>query len=301
MFSSPAKRRKTSRTTAVDASQTNIQSFDQSSRAGSQDPPSFQLPTKASLARSNRDSLPDEANRSPTRSPRRPGSASRDGPRGQDEGPGFGLRDRKAFRRSLASASPNPMSPLKSSPRKSLAFAVPPRRVSKRIMPSDLAFGSPIARNKAPEPSKTNAPEISGLDGADEADANMDPFPPIDFGEPDLPPTPTQLGILVRGASKELMSSSPSAQHATRARRRTMDTLKPSPPKVKGVDTAEQDLPELSLGQPLLPESVLKNRKLKRELSTEMKGLKNDITELQGLTEKLNGPDTNDVDFDKLM
>lgn len=313
MLSSPPKRRKISGTTSIDASQTEQQPFNRGGRAGSHDLPSFQSPTKASLARSSRDSLLHE-NRSPTRSPWRPGNSNQDGQQARDEGQVPGLRDRKALRRSLGSVSP--MSAFRFSPRKSpgkiQAFAVPPRRVSRRIMPPDLAFGSPTAmRNKVPEPTRTGTPELPGFDGAaDVGDPKMDFFPSNEaLGEPDLPPTPTQLGMMrPQGRAKGLTSSSPSARQATRARRRSVDTLKPRALDVKRVrDGGKQgDLSEgLSLGQPLFPEAVLKKQKLKKALSAEMQKLKDEIEELRSLTEKLHDTDTKPEptteDFNKLM
>ncbi|RMJ22997.1 hypothetical protein PHISP_06137 [Aspergillus sp. HF37] len=309
MLSSPAKRRKISRTSAVDASQTKRQPFDHATRAGSHELPSFQSPTKASLTRSSREFIPHEDS-SPTRSPRRPGGRQD----GQDDGGRVpGIRDRKAVRRSLGSASP--MSALRNSPRKTpgdiQAFAVPPRRVSRKIMPSDIALGSPMPiRNKAPESLRTNV-EVSGLDGAaDEGDENMDLSAPLGgLEEPDLPPTPAQLEMMPPpGGPKGLIGTSPSARHATRSRRKSADTLKSRPLNVAGIDAGAElgGLPgEFSLGQPLLPEAVSKRQKLKKDLSAERRQLKDEIAELQGLTEKLNDPGTKvepgTEDFNKLM
>ena len=319
MISSPPKRRKTNRTAALDASQTNQPSFDQGSRARSHDSPSFLLPTKSSLARSNSVDQARAISRSPTRSPRR--AMDEDGENAQKEQAGgrvFGLRDRKALRPSMGSIA-SPMSPLRQSPRRTSAglqvFAAPPRRVSRRIMPSDLAFGSPIARNKLTEATQTSAPpnqpafELDGAAG--ETDAGIDHFPTIEgFEEPELPPTPTQLGLEPPpGRRKGMMSSSPSTRHGKMARRRIPDTQKSSPLKPKGVEAEwepdDQSGAEFLTGQALFPEPVLKKQKLKRELSAQLQQLKDDLTELGVWTEKLNdrskNPEHDGEDFTKLM
>lgn len=303
MFSSPAKRRKTSETTAVDASQTN---------QDDQPAPSFQQPTISSLARRGSD-ISTHLNRSPTRSPQRPTSRGSQPGRKVPESRVFGLRDRKALRPSLGSASP---SVSQFSPRRRSggvqAFAIPPRRVSKRIAPSDLTFGSPATKTQAPEP-QDNTPEdqlASGLaDAVGEAD-DAEPIPFISYDgadEPDLPPTPTQLGIEpAPGGQKGLMSSSPSTRLERRTRRRLADPVKSSPLKFKGADEVEaEDLSgtALALDGPLLPEAVLKKQNTKRELSAELQRLKDDIGKLNDWNEKLNRPGgvLESEDFSRLM
>lgn len=182
-------------------------------------------------------------------------------------------------------------------------------------MPSDLAFGSPIAREKMPESAQANTPRRKSaleLDGAPgELDADMDHFPSIEgLEEPELPPTPTQLGLeLPPGRRKGLMSSSPSTRHGRWARRRISNAGKSSTLKAKDIDTGgePEDMPEagLLLDRYLFPEAVLKKQKLKRDLSTELQQLKDDIAELEAWTEKLNDPDKfpdpQTEDFSKFM
>lgn len=177
-------------------------------------------------------------------------------------------------------------------------------------MPSDLTFGSPIARQKMPQSTQENPPQhrsALGLDGAaGEADADMDNFPLIEgLEEPELPPTPTQLGLELPPGRR----SSPSTRHGRWAKRRMTDIGKSSPLKAKGVD-AGRELGEMLeagplLGQALFPEAVLKKQKLKQNLSTELQQLRNDVTELEAWTDNLNDPDKNQDlqpdDFNKLM
>lgn len=323
MLSSPAKRRKTSETTAaaIDASQSNQQAHENHHRVH-QHRPSFQSPTKASLARSH----PDILARAISRSPTIPASKGNKNGREQEliDSRTFGLRDRKALRPSLT-ADANPVDGLKLSPRRRssglAAFAAPPRRVSRRIAPSDLAFGTPEAKtqnvtDRPPEdtPEDQLASELGSATGgfdANNMDANPLPLEEEEEGlqEPDLPLTPTQLGLeKPPGRPKGLSSSSPSAQYEKRARQRINDTPKPSPLRLKNsnLDAKPDDLSGtgLAMDQGLTSESALRKRRARKELSNELQQLKDDVAELESWTEKLNKPDKrpdSSEDLGKLM
>lgn len=310
MLSSPAKRRKTSETTAaaIDASQSNQQAHENHHRVH-QHRPSFQSPTKASLARWH----PDILARAISRSPTIPASKGNKNGREQEliDSRTFGLRDRKALRPPLT-ADANPVDGLKLSPRRRssglAAFAAPPRRVSRRIAPSDLAFGTPEAKtqnvtDRPPEdtPEDQLASELGSATGgfdANNMDANPLPLEEEEEGlqEPDLPLTPTQLGLeKPPGRPKGLSSSSPSAQYEKRARQRINDTPKPSPLRLKNsnLDAKPDDLSGtgLAMDQGLTSESALRKRRARKELSDELQQLKDDVAELESWTEKLNKPD----------
>ncbi|KAL4937396.1 hypothetical protein BDV06DRAFT_202990 [Aspergillus oleicola] len=269
--------------------------------------PSFQAPTKASLARSHPEILERALSRSPSRNARR---ASQDEKQKDAEARAFGLRDRKALRPSITlTASPSnslnrgSQSPFNARRRSSglAAFAAPPRRVSKRIRASDLIFQSPTAsQGTRVEASLENTPEgqlASELGSATGADMSGDMDGPSlhdgdAFDEPDLPPTPTQLGLeSPPGRPRGLLSSSPTAQHAKWGKRRAAGDLENSPSKLRTVDfgTEAEDLTEhvATMNDPLFPESVVKKRKLRRELSTDLSSLKRDIARLEGFCEKL--------------
>lgn len=323
MLSSPAKRRKTSETTAaaIDASQSNQQAHENDHRVH-QRRPSFQSPTEASLARSH----PDILARAISRSPTRPASKGNKNGREQEliDSRTFGLRDRKALRPSLT-ADANPVDGLKLSPRRRssglAAFAAPPRRVSRRIAPSDLAFGTPEAKtqnvtDRPPEdtPEDQLASELGSATGgfdANNMDANPLPLEEEEEGlqEPDLPLTPTQLGLeKPPGRPKGLSSSSPSAQYEKRARQRINDTPKPSPLRLKNsnLDAKPDDLSGtgLAMDQGLTSKSALRKRRARKELSDELRQLKDDVAELESWTEKLNKPDKrpdSSEDLGKLM
>lgn len=112
------------------------------------------------------------------------------------------------------------------------------------------------------------------------------------FDEPDLPPTPTQLGLQPPpGRPKGLFSSSPSIQHGKWAKRRATGDLENSPSKLRTVDygTEPKDLTEhvATMNDSLFPESVVKKRRVMRELSADLESFNQDIVKLEGLCEKL--------------
>lgn len=311
MLSSPAKRRKTGETTAaaVDASQTNQQAHENNGRGNARRRPSFQSPTKANLARSHPDILARAINRSPTR-PASRGSRNGSGQDEQAESRIFGLRDRKALRPSLTSTGSPIDGPKQSPNRRSsglAAFAAPPRRVSRRIGPLDLTFGTPDIKSQNPPADRRpeDTPEDQLASELDSATGDMNAndlggdLPLLQEGlqEPDLPPTPTQLGLeRPPGRLKGLMSSSPIAQYEKRARRRVDDTFKPSPLKLKrfgvGVESGEMPEEDPATDQALLSESALKKQTVRKDLSAELQRLKDDIAELETLTAKVNQPES---------
>ncbi|GFF33677.1 hypothetical protein IFM61606_04771 [Aspergillus udagawae] len=283
--------------------------------------PTFQAPTKASLARSHPEILERSHNKSPGKDQNQ-GDQQR-----QAETGVFGLRDRKAFRPSLAStASPiraarqagdarSPFSTRRSSGIQ--AFAAPPRRVSRKITPADFVFGSPAnlpnnARNAEPinTPEDQLASELGSATG--EVNVSIDSEQPSlheEFEEPDLPPTPTQLGLEnPPERPRGLLSSSPSTQPGRFRTRRTGDLLEKSPSKLRRVDYGSQTSDLSGLGvivsKESLPEPVVKKQKLKRELSADLSKLKEDIAELESWSERLGQEHETiepDHDLDKLI
>ncbi|KAL2836531.1 hypothetical protein BJY01DRAFT_55774 [Aspergillus pseudoustus] len=273
--------------------------------------PSFQAPTKASLARSHPDILERALSRSPARKLSR--RASREGQQNEAEMRGFGLRDRKALRPSITlTASPittlnrsqqSPLSFLPSRRSSGLgAFAAPPRRVSKRISASDLLFQSPTASQQTrAETSLINTPEDqlaselgSATGVADMGDDDLEgPSLHDGFDEPDLPPTPTQLGLeRPPGRPRGFLNSSSPGKEQWGKRRATGD-LEQSPSKLRiinyGTEPGE-DLTEhvaITMNDALFPESVHKKRKLRRELSNDLESLKRDVVKLEGLCQQL--------------
>ncbi|KAL2832396.1 hypothetical protein BDW59DRAFT_139179 [Aspergillus cavernicola] len=277
--------------------------------------PSFRAPTKASLARSHPDILERSLSRSPTRKSAQRGS--KNDQQKDAETRAFGLRDRKALRPSITlTTSPSDSlrqgqeSPVAFPSRRSSglgAFAAPPRRVSKRISASDFMFQSPMTpQENITDASMINTPEdqlateLVNATGATDLSVDLEAGPSLHdgFNEPDLPPTPTQLGLeRPPGRPRGLLSSSPSVQHAKWGRRRATGDLEQSPSKLRTVDygAEAEDLTDhvTTMNDALFPGSVFKKRKLRRELSADLETLKQDITKLEGLCEKLDRHEEN--------
>lgn len=312
MLSSPAKRRKTSpaAAVAVDASETTQRPLNGNSR-----PASFQSPTRASLARSHHDVPSRVLSRSPTRSPQRPASkGSQSGQNQQTEERVFGLRDRKALRPSLTlSGSPFKGPRLSgglhalSSRRRSSgipAFAAPPRRVSRKIRPSDLVPGAPkVPESNSSPRAHANTPDdqlTSELGAATrETEADWVLEPPVleeEYGEPDLPPTPTELGLeKAPERPKGLLSSSPSSRREKRRRRRAREEFKSSPLRPGGGQTTRVG-ETLSMARPTsdqdeVPDAVRKRQTLKDELSAQLQQLKHEVSQLEHWAQRSERPD----------
>lgn len=290
MLSSPAKRRKTGETTAasVDASRTNQQSVERNATVRPNSRPSFQSPTKASLARSH----PDILARAISRSPTRPGSRHDGQEQESADSRLFGLRDRKALRPSLTSNA-DPAEELQTSPRRRSTVTAPARR---EPGPADTVDTPEPESQRVPDRTEEGTSESQpdsevGRAAADNMGSRSS-FLQQAFEEPDLPPTPTELGLEPPpGRPRGLSSSSPSAQYEKRARRRIDDAPKPSPLKQRLLEAdrgSDDDVPETG---PTTRESLPSGQsKEKKGLSAELQKLKDDVAELEAWTEMLESP-----------
>lgn len=312
-MNSPPKRRRTGE--AVDFSIGASQPPALSRELRSPSRASFQSPTRASLARSHPEVLERALSRSPTR--QSPSRDSQNKQPAQDDARSVGLRDRKAFRPSL-----NPSSPLKASrtsaspmlfspsrrPSGIQAFSKPPRRLSKRISAADFVFGSPVRKQpqKQPQPAEdlSNTPEgqlALELDTATH-DAGMDlDMDTNELGggimgddddslEPDLPPTPTQLGrVKAPDRPRGPLSSSPSARHEKRMKRQASDMLQGSPLKTLKFQspTEESPLDHTSITQDNVSAAFFEKHKSRRNLDAELRRLKNEVADLSKWAEKV--------------
>lgn len=255
MLSSPAKRRKTGETTATatsgDASRThqsqNQQAVERNATARPNRRPSFQSPTKASLARSH----PDILARAISRSPTRPGSRHGGGggqERDSTDSRLSGLRDRRVLRPSLTSNA------------------------------------GPAESQRVPDREDVPEPELPRSSFIQQA-----------FEEPELPPTPTELGLEPPpGRPRGLSSSSPSAQYEKRARRRIDDAPKPSPLKQRLLETdrgsGDDEVPEPE-PKPARESLPLGQSREQKGLSAELQKLKDEVAELEAWTEMLDSPE----------
>jgi hypothetical protein len=288
---SPAKRRKINETTGISVVPELPQNESRRSRG-----PSYQSPTRASLARSNPDVLERAQSRSPARRLTNKGNLQQD-PRV------LGLRDRKALRPSLnVSASPLPRprgseAPESSPNRRSSgiqAFSKPPRRISKKILPGDLVFGSPIPPATNPEANTPEGQLALELGSATrDADIDMGPDPGFmeeDNFEPDLPPTPTQLGLEKAPARPRGLSSSPSMRLEKRSQRRVTNPLFESPLKAVNFQSPpSEDLEEAETA--LYPEGlsavVREKQSLRKKLAADLRRMREEVEELETWAKKI--------------
>ncbi|KAJ5892931.1 hypothetical protein N7504_009622 [Penicillium tannophilum] len=308
-MNSPPKRRKSSNATGGDA---GVLPPDALLATKPSRRPSFQSPTRSSLAKSHPDVLERALSRSPSRRPESQGN------QGENAGPNpVGLRGRKALRPSLSATSSPLKAPQMSSnapllspsrrPSGVQSFTKPPRRLSRKIVPSDFFFGSPTRKETQPtEQDLSNTPEgqlAQELGSATRETAADDPID-TDLGgfmddndlEPELPPTPTQLGLeKAPDRPRAVLSSSPSSRYEKRMKRKATDTLQGSP--LKGLRFQPRDREETSVSDNSsvdgdLSAAALEKRKLRKSLTAELQRLKDDVAELTEWTEKLES-DTN--------
>lgn len=321
-MNSPPKRRKTSETSgvAVGASQ----SLAPQNETRSSGRPSFQSPTRSSLAKSHPEVLERALSRSPSRR-----SPSRQNPNGRPEksdSQTFGLRDRKALRPSLSGTS-SPLkaprmsggTPLLSPSRRRSgidAFSKPPRRLSKKIVPADFTFGSPVGKQIQPaEPDLSNTPEGQLAEELGSATKEASAELPMDTGldgafvdedplEPDLPPTPTQLGLeKAPDRSRGLLSSSPTTRHEKRMKRPASEVLQGSPLKLFKFQAPEEGSDDAESADGLTP-AVWGKRKSRKSLRAELQSLKDDISELTKWTGKIESGvnlDSSSKELDKFL
>ncbi|KAG0156435.1 hypothetical protein PDIDSM_3613 [Penicillium digitatum] len=259
--------------------------------------PSFQSPTRASrasLARSHPDLLERAISRSPAQRPSIKYSGKQDSQQ-------FGLRDRKALRPSLnASASPltrprGSEAPESSPNRRSSgvqAFSKPPRRISRRIFSGDLMFGSPMPQPKTPEsntPERQLALELGSA--TREAEIDMGPessFMDEDILEPDLPPTPTQLGLeKAPDRPRGMLSSSPSRRQEKRAKRRIANSLHESPLKAVNFQSSPLEDSEMAANLGGVSAAVREKRNSREKSAADLRQLRIEVEELETWAKKI--------------
>lgn len=313
MFSSSPKRRKTSPSTAVpaDASNTNERPGSRDSRHSPSKRASFQSPTKASISRSHPDVLSRVLGRSADKTAARKRSGSRigDGDRTNSiEGRTFGLRDRKALRPSLSGPDESPTSRHTSTSadhrrmESSTGFVAPPRRLSRPSTERSSRQTSEVPDRRA-RPSSPHAGNLEDQTdvSAQDPGSNTAPDPPDipddESGEPELPPTPTELGLHPPPVRpKGLLSSSPSSRKEKRNRKRGVgfspSPLKPKPTKPTGEEGPRQPTTGLENDQVLdrAPEAVKTARKLRDQLSAQLSRLKRDIAVLENEAQRSERP-----------
>ncbi|KKA22044.1 hypothetical protein T310_3934 [Rasamsonia emersonii CBS 393.64] len=238
------------------------------------------------MARSHPEVLAHALNRSPSRSPQRPSN--------QTEERVFGLRDRKALRPSLTAAGSPGFSIL--SPRRRSgtiqAFAAPPRRVSRRIEVPDAETDAArrTQEQNVSTPVRRNSPDeqlAAELDSATRETETRNPSASSllqEDGEPDLPPTPTELGLEKRPERPRGLLSSPSAHYEKRKNRR--EGLRPSTLRLGHVELSPED----NKSQDDTPEEVRQKQKQRDELAAQLERLKAEVVQLESWAQRTERP-----------
>ncbi|KAN0086526.1 hypothetical protein V8E54_000214 [Elaphomyces granulatus] len=284
-MSSPAKRRKTTPTTdaSIDAPKETVTHNVQTPVTYRN---SFQSPTKASLARYHPEILARALSRSPTRSSLGPtAETSQEEKRHETEERVFRLRDRKALRPSPA-ASKSPGSSILSPTRRSSgieAFAARLHRASKRIGPSHQAASEVQAVPENDGPEGQLASELGSATRDPEAQDIPESSLLQEEGEPDLPPTPAQLGLGTQLDRPKDLLSSPS-RHYEKRRGHELESSPLEPNNVQPLVEENNNLDDV-------PEAVKKKRVVKRDLSAKLRQLKNDIAQLESWAQRSERPD----------
>jgi hypothetical protein len=143
-------------------------------------------------------------------------------------------------------------------------------------------------------------------DATQEADTDMGSDGAMmgeDILEPDLPPTPTQLGLeKAPDRPRGMMSSSPSLRQEKRVRRRNTEPLNESPLKavkfrsITPTETETSFNPELSV-------AAQKRYKSRKRSAAELQRLKDEIEELERWANKIESEDNlkGDRGLDRLL
>ncbi|KAJ5895411.1 hypothetical protein N7495_007102 [Penicillium taxi] len=294
---SPPKRQKTRQSVGA------MESGSLGSRNESYPPhPSFQSPTRSSLVRSHSEIAERALSRSPIRRPVSRAGQGQDDSTGESRPSAVGLRERKPLRPSLSGSSPFKASrsadaPVLSPSRRPSgvkSFSKLPRKVSMKIVPSDFTFGTPTRKKIQSTEHFSNTPEAQLALELDSATQDADLGPSLDFGlddglmdedplEPDLPPTPTQLG-LVKAPDRRIstrLSSSPSTRHEKHMKRRATDALQKSPLKLRSQPSdPEESSEDENISRDELSAAALEKRQARKSLKAELQRLRNDVAEL---------------------
>ncbi|PGH13587.1 hypothetical protein AJ79_03580 [Helicocarpus griseus UAMH5409] len=334
MLDSPAKRRKSNSSSAIAVNASNTAQQPRGTNGNEIPPPrpnraSFQSPTRASLARSHPDVLSRVLSRSPPKTAQpRPSSRGRQSGTfvGNDGRPG--IRASKLPRPSSLSAAATELPIRQANPKLAPGSRLSPRRESS--VPVSSVSGRRI-QSQRPRVSYSAEPGAELTASAPitrpEGDYVDDQGPQLDSGsgrgtegtlingrhtrssssteqqngEPELPPTPTELGLeRVPNRSRGLLSSSsPSYRQEKKKKQRLRDGLKrPSPLKPRdaqrpaGEDHQDNIVsPRISFPEEDVPDELGEKQKLRDALAAQLARLKDDIAKIEYETQRYERPD----------
>lgn len=153
-------------------------------------------------------------------------------------------------------------------------------------------FGSPMPQPKNPEsntPERQLALELGSA--TREADMDMGPDSNLmdeDVLEPDLPPTPTQLGLeKAPDRPRGMLSSSPSRRQEKRAKRRTANALHESPLKAVNFQSPPPEDLETASDLGGVSAAVREKRNSREKSAADLRRLRNEVEELEAWAKKI--------------
>ncbi|EFW18004.1 hypothetical protein D8B26_004690 [Coccidioides posadasii str. Silveira] len=302
MIPLPAKRRKSNSSSAIPVESTNVEhaSLNNNGKLEPASGASFRSATKASLARSQAELLPRILGRSAAERTQRSESRGRE------------LHDAQGTKEDMSRKAP---------------WALPNQISSKRESNSKL----PVPSSRKAEAAETNlengtvrrsarralfTSQRTSITAEVSAAGLPDEFEPGEQGsgslfgsqnagdgesEPELPPTPTQLGLQKLSVrSRSFMSSSPSLlvdrqKRRTSGRRYEPSPLKPRDEQVGELEDLGADLStNVSQLEEELPAAVREKKRLRDELTAQLEKLKEDVATLEDCGRRFEQPDTNE-------
>lgn len=303
MSFSPTKRRRsnTSSAIAVDASDTAPTGTPNTGKRPSLNRASFQSPTKASLARSHPEVLSRVLSRSAAQKARRSASHGPTQEPADANGESIpGLPDGNPARQGTA-VSAGRASKSQGAP---AGFRSPERVGGHRPSADQLPHRPQAAREseghnlRALQAATGDAVEKNAVSREDTVGEHLEHddvrarsrSSDEGHGEPELPPTPTELGLeKLATRSKGPLSSSPSLQHEMRKRKRRKATegINSSPLKLKGARPGGKIVNDDSQPRNSKPtnaqvsDKVREKQRLRDELSAQLERLRTELSELE--------------------
>lgn len=153
-------------------------------------------------------------------------------------------------------------------------------------------FGSPIPQPKNPEsntPERQLALELGSATREADMDMALDSsLMDEDILEPDLPPTPTQLGLeKAPDRPRGMLSSSPSRRQEKRAKRRTGNALHESPLKAVNFQSPPPEDLETASDLGGVSAAVREKRDSREKSAADLRRLRNEVEELEAWAKKI--------------
>lgn len=310
MIPSPAKRRKSNSSTAIPVLQPSHggdPTFDPDGRVSDSNRASFLSPTKASLARTQPELLSRVLGQSAGERTRRSEDRAIELQKGET-----GERSRVRSRRDASQSTIDDLNLAVTDAAGVLDADRDPETESRapRLLKADngstrrsarrALFSSrlPLARSQVSASSAM--PDVVSIAARKRVREEVLDIPQADNdeGEPELPPTPTQLGLQTLSLrSRVLVSSSPSLRLEQRKRRASQQQyvsspLKPQDGQPLQVEVEADDVTaSAALPEEKVPKELREKTKLRDELAAQLGRLKEETANLEDFSQRLEQPD----------